>query len=442
MAQKRVLIVDDSRSARLILQRKLDKLGVGADCAASGEEALAWLERHRPDALFLDHMMPGLDGFEVLRRLKAQPDTADIPVYMYTSRDDEDYLRAARALGAEGVLDKQLRAAALQQALETLNLLGASDGPETIPEPAPGENLEQLANLSHQLVDEIARNAVEESLARVVDERLTQLRSHLRRDLQTGHEALVERLLAQLRPGSEGTGVHEYNAPPRRIWPWAAALALVGLLIGLLIGSQGLREGSPAQAPTDTTAQAPLDRARASLQQAAERQNRQQASEQSSAAQRRLLLGTLDWALRQDTGYDYDAVALNGERARFLDELLARLEAAGYQGRVQLRVHSGRFCLQRDDDERLRLAPPEAPLEACNQLGYSDARQRAARQTVGFANFLASNAPLNKGALSLQIVPVGDAEPLLGYPDNGNAGLWNQVARQNQRLEIVLADAP
>ena len=67
--------------------------------------------RHRPDVIFMDHMMPGMDGFQAVQAIKNNPRTATIPIMMYTSQEGELYVGQARALGAVGVLPKQVKPA-------------------------------------------------------------------------------------------------------------------------------------------------------------------------------------------------------------------------------------------------------------------------------------------------------------------------------------------
>ena len=106
---KRALIVDDSRSARVILSRMLEQHGMTVDTAESAEQALEYLQRSRPDVIFMDHLMPGMDGFQAVQTIKADPLTATIPLMMYTSQEGELYVSQARALGAVGVLPKTVR---------------------------------------------------------------------------------------------------------------------------------------------------------------------------------------------------------------------------------------------------------------------------------------------------------------------------------------------
>src|SRR5512136_1114547 len=120
---KRALIVDDSRSARVILSRMLEQHGMAVDTAESAEQALEYLQRNRPDVIFMDHLMPGMDGFQAVQAIKADPLTATIPLMMYTSQEGELYVSQARALGAVGVLPKTVRPVDVSRILYQLHLL-------------------------------------------------------------------------------------------------------------------------------------------------------------------------------------------------------------------------------------------------------------------------------------------------------------------------------
>ena len=98
-----VLVVDDDPSARDLLQRFLNKEGFHVECAASGAEVLAAVKRVRPTVITLDVMMPGMDGWSVLTKLKEDPQSADISVVMLTIVDDKHF---GHALGATEYLTK------------------------------------------------------------------------------------------------------------------------------------------------------------------------------------------------------------------------------------------------------------------------------------------------------------------------------------------------
>src|SRR5579871_6626068 len=123
MARKSALVVDDSKSARVILSRMLEKYDIEVNMAESAEQAIEYLKGNRPDAIFMDHLMPGMDGLQAVKAIKGNPQTAMIPIMMYTSQEGELYVGQARALGAMGVLPKQVRPVDVSKVLYELHLL-------------------------------------------------------------------------------------------------------------------------------------------------------------------------------------------------------------------------------------------------------------------------------------------------------------------------------
>jgi len=123
MSSKRALVVDDSKSARAFLSRILERHEITVDAAESAEAAIDYLTRNRPDVIFMDHMMPGMDGFQAVQSIKNNPRTSAIPILMYTSQEGDLYLGQARALGAEGVLPKQIKQADVTKMLFQLRLV-------------------------------------------------------------------------------------------------------------------------------------------------------------------------------------------------------------------------------------------------------------------------------------------------------------------------------
>jgi len=98
-----VLVVDDEKATRELITRGLEKEGFRLLVASSGEEALRLAREKKPDVISLDVLMPGMDGWTVLRALKADPITAPIPVVMVSMLDDRDI---GHALGASDYLTK------------------------------------------------------------------------------------------------------------------------------------------------------------------------------------------------------------------------------------------------------------------------------------------------------------------------------------------------
>ncbi|HEY9291201.1 MAG TPA: response regulator, partial [Microlunatus sp.] len=105
---KDVLLVDDDASIREVIQLTLELVGGwNVHLAASGTEALAQVQEHRPDAILLDMMMPGMDGATTLSRLRSAVPDQDVPVILLSAklqqRRDDDRLRG---LGVAGVIGK------------------------------------------------------------------------------------------------------------------------------------------------------------------------------------------------------------------------------------------------------------------------------------------------------------------------------------------------
>lgn len=104
--RSRVLVVDDEERNRSLLKRLLEKRGFSVREAVDGEDALAKVTEEQPDVILLDVMMPRMDGFEVCRRLKAQPHTQAIPILMVTSLEDRDSRLKGIQAGANDFLTK------------------------------------------------------------------------------------------------------------------------------------------------------------------------------------------------------------------------------------------------------------------------------------------------------------------------------------------------
>jgi sigma-B regulation protein RsbU (phosphoserine phosphatase) len=101
-----ILIVDDMEENRELLSRRLSPMGYSVQMADNGQCALESVAANPADVILLDILMPGLDGFEVLRRLKADPATQHIPVIMLSALDDEKGIARCIEMGAEDYLAK------------------------------------------------------------------------------------------------------------------------------------------------------------------------------------------------------------------------------------------------------------------------------------------------------------------------------------------------
>jgi CheY-like chemotaxis protein len=106
MGSRSALVIDDSKSARFALRRYLENHSYVVDTAESAESAFNYLKDHHPEVIFLDHVMPGVDGFDVLNSIKNDPRTIDIPVVICSSNEGDAFTQEARFKGAADVLPK------------------------------------------------------------------------------------------------------------------------------------------------------------------------------------------------------------------------------------------------------------------------------------------------------------------------------------------------
>ena len=101
-----VLVVDDDPVIQKLLQVNFEMEGYSVITAGDGEEGLAKAQAEHPDAVVLDVMMPKMDGLEVARRLKSDPDTQGIPIILLSAKAQQADIQAGTATGAEEYLTK------------------------------------------------------------------------------------------------------------------------------------------------------------------------------------------------------------------------------------------------------------------------------------------------------------------------------------------------
>ena len=99
-AMKTILVTDDHTDTNEILCKLLRRSGYRTVSALSGEAALTVLDSERPDLMILDVMMPGMDGIEVLRAVRANPATQGLPVIVFSGVADPEFQAHARQKGA------------------------------------------------------------------------------------------------------------------------------------------------------------------------------------------------------------------------------------------------------------------------------------------------------------------------------------------------------
>ncbi|HSP35361.1 MAG TPA: response regulator, partial [Thermoanaerobaculia bacterium] len=103
---QRVVLIDDNANDLAVTRRFLERRGYIVATARSGEEGLKLIADLPPDAIVVDYRMPVIDGFEVARRLKADPQTQTIPVLMLTGADSSEFVVQGLSAGADDYVTK------------------------------------------------------------------------------------------------------------------------------------------------------------------------------------------------------------------------------------------------------------------------------------------------------------------------------------------------
>jgi CheY-like chemotaxis protein len=470
---KRALIVDDSRSARVILSRMLEQHGMAVDTAESAEQALEYLHQQRPDVIFMDHLMPGMDGFQAVQTIKADPQTATIPLMMYTSQEGELYVSQARALGAVGVLPKTVRPVDVSRVLYQLRLLpdrrqdrlalfeeratraaaaaaaaggGAALAPAGSPPPAGGGEPVDLTatGTGTWAVPMAALSEMQGRMQQSVNQLVRDQLAEQRRFLLATFEAFARRISSEIKDGiAKATPAPaEPVVPPPPPTPWWP-IVLTGLLavvpaaiLGFLYWQSQQAQAGLARELADAKAQAASAEAtaRAAI---TPLPAGGPAGLNSLGAPRSGPPGGGPLAVEY---VPFGEAPLANARLERLRTLAATLEEQQFRGRIVVESFIGDFCLSGNATDGFTVADTTLPTQKCDLVGnpYEDALSPAQRQSVAFANFALLLAQRTAGALTVETVTAGRRNPI-EYPEQregSTAGEWNAVAAQNNRVEF------
>ena len=105
----RAAVIDDDHDMVKVIKVMLKVKGIETVEALSGLSGYALVKRERPDIVLLDIMMPDIDGFEVLRKLRLDSDTEDIPIIFISARAGREHVARGLSLGAQGYITKPFR---------------------------------------------------------------------------------------------------------------------------------------------------------------------------------------------------------------------------------------------------------------------------------------------------------------------------------------------
>jgi len=117
-----VLLIEDSKTQATQIKATLESVGLEVRIAYDGQEGLREVMEKRPDLIVLDVKLPGMDGFQVCRRLKRTPETQSIPVIMLTEKDGAQATMSGIQAGADDYIPKDIFAT--EHLVNTLQQLG------------------------------------------------------------------------------------------------------------------------------------------------------------------------------------------------------------------------------------------------------------------------------------------------------------------------------
>ncbi len=433
MGAKRALIVDDSKSARVFLARILEKYEIDVDNAENAEAAIEYLAHHRPDVIFMDHMMPGMDGFQAVQAIKNNPRTATIPIMMYTSQEGELYLGQARALGAVGVLPKQIAPADVSKVLYQLHLVADRRTSE--------QSAFRQANL--EAVDNGAAGAAPPPGSKpLTDTALREQFAELRRALVASIDTQSERITSDVRMLLQDAlanylAAHTPSRESRSPW----ILASFALFVALASGALWWHEARLRQ---DLVAELAELKQAAVAPQASDAVTPGASGTASAVPQEsEPVPGAAEEHKTVTLSVPYGDDALSGPRLEMLRQMMSRLADHHVQGVVEVRTFPGRYCLVGNATEGFSVAPDELPFSRCNAVGnpHEDSLPPAQRESLGFANLIGEFRAQTQGALDIQLSPGDAAVTAMPYPQVSGAltaGEWNRAAAANNRIEVRL----
>ncbi|MET0066842.1 MAG: response regulator [Candidatus Thiodiazotropha sp.] len=452
--------MDDSKTARQVLSTKLKKYGISVETRESAAAAIDYLYDHAPDAIFMDYEMPGMDGFQALKVIKSNPNTAVIPVMMYTSKAGGLAVSQARALGAVGVLPKQLESQNLEQILSTLHLMPEQ---ESLVHGYEHSDLEGLKRASrpdnvHLISDHERHQPPQpdrvslplddfqdnlkggESLKRFIRREQAQVQERLQEHIDR-HFDEVRGELYELESLHDDQGGSRFKS---LLFGMLGAAVLLAVALPLYFNwtDGGAVKGAPGSNRVSNAELMDLLADQGVQIEQLDQQLRLTQKPDPATAGAGLPMKLIEWAANQGSGFDYSSKPFSDERALWLAELVSQLKEAGFRGTLELRANHGNFCLQKNETGELSVAPAQMEIGQC--LFASDFRGTndwLNDQSVAFANYMNVEAERSGGEIEIILFSNGFNEPKMPYPERyevKTAGEWNRIAAQNQRVQVSL----
>ncbi len=377
MQNKTALIVDDSRTACQMLRLMLEREEFQVDVLDNPEQAVGYLRDHRPGVIFMDHLMPGMEGFNAVKEIKSNSLASQIPIVMYTAKSGDLYVGQAQALGAVDILPKPPTRELLRAVFRRIDQRsGAANDPVAVaPEPLPAPDT-----------------------AGPPDGFMSATRSEISEpeDLPSARSAApAPPVFTAPAPAEED----ERSGPG---WPVAVLLAVLAAVLGFMGGSRQGGSADPSSAYPEALSWA--------------------------------LSRTVQYSYGE-APFGGDRVELVRGLVERLKEagFTGTLKLQGHAGQFCLLASSGGWRVADS-------ATPIVNCDVKGFFNKQDARISSARQSAEFRAMLGSPAIAGSG-IRVQIEGLGDEGRSADYPTPekvSTAGEWNAVAALNNRISVVL----
>ena len=437
------LVVDDSRAARVALKKLLEEQGLEVSVSSSGEEALDFLKKNQPDVVFMDHTMPGMDGLEAVSAIKANPKTATIPVMMYTTREGEVYVGQARALGAVGVMPKNVQPHQLFEMLAELGLV--TDRRAAVAEVETGLEIgdsgaEGEAELEQQAIGISVQNLV----GRILEDQHMTLRSDILRSQRTFAKEVAKEIVLEQARAEERLQDEAERVEPREFqgqgYRSLTLVVTVVAVVALFFAYQFKVQRDDALSAMKVLEAQHTDFVETDV---AEMEDALQRMGDSDRTTRQEAILALEWAINGGNTTWYDEQALSPALADKTEQLVNYLENLGFVGEVEMTSHLGRFCLNVDAAGTYTLAPDELPMLQCDYIGHpQDESSRVTdRLSVPFSRLYTSQLNADTQIVLVALDGSESSEIVAYPPSTATAGEWNTIAEINNRVEIRISEA-
>jgi len=469
MSNKRALIVDDSSTAQYRLKKMLRPFNLAIDIVDSGEAALRYLASNAPDVVFMDHLMPGMDGFRALQIIKSHPETAMIPVIMYTSRSGDVYTGQARALGALDVVSKDtINAADLSKVMAAIHIYPIAEEPESPPPIESAEFVAAANQASDMEAFKIERRTA--STASVEQARNLELRlSHLEHTLEDNRRFITSRVVrelqglrqsmkqefsdiiaAQAAPKLNAPATESVELPPTEsessgFWSWTGKLLVVLATLCVLfflakiatsiddtqeqqmiLGKQISSIARELKSEPDMPSPALVN---------ATKQNNLLEQKYADDA----YLADIAWAFNQSGSLSFNQNTIDPKAVIRIYELLNRLISNGFRGSAWVDVYVGNYCIGINSFGQTQLPAEGATLGDCmlssEMYGMEQVMQDYSRELNSAFN------NLSRGQVKVVNIIVSAKQGEETYPERLptlEAQEWNEVAQRNNYIELRL----